>query len=69
MCVMCMHAFECVFTCFYLRAEDVSQNILVDVMDQDEAAVVREDVLLKLLQLLHTKHISILDTVRHSETQ
>lgn len=44
----------CETTCFYLLTEDVSQYVIVDIMNQDKTAVVRENVLLKLLQLLHT---------------
>lgn len=46
----------CETTCFNLLTEDVSQYVIVDIMNQDKTAVVREDVLLELLQLLDTKN-------------
>lgn len=35
-------------TCLYLLTEDVSQHIIIDIMNQDETAVVGENVLLEL---------------------
>lgn len=47
---------QCVLTCLYLLAQDVSQNVFIDVMNQDETAVVGENVLLQLLQLLDAEN-------------
>ena len=52
---MCVCVCVLLFTCVYLLTEEVSQNIIIDVMNQDKTAVVREDVLFKLLQLLDRK--------------
>lgn len=43
----------CGFTSVYLLLEDVSQNVIVDIVNQNKTAVVRKNVLLKLLELLY----------------
>lgn len=45
-----------VLTCLCLFGEKVSQNIIIDVLNHNKAAVVGEDVLLELLELLHTEN-------------
>lgn len=43
-------------TCLYLLTEKVPQYIIIDITNQDKTAVVRENVLLELLQLLDTEN-------------
>lgn len=44
-----------VLTCLCLLKEEVSQNVIINVVNYDKAAVVGEDVLLELLELLNTE--------------